>query len=100
MKLFIFAAFLISTAAMAIPMPVFPRVTYNTRSVYVQIFNNNDEGINCSGNLNITTSTGRRTSAYYSRYLFKYGSTYDTYNLRSTDASETISYVSHSIHCF
>jgi len=76
---------------------VYPYVYNNGYSVQVQIWNNDNRSIRCSGYINMTTDQGR-DSKYFSEFVSPRMTSYRT--VYPSRINSRILSVNHSIFCF
>ena len=97
-KIFIVLSILFSMSALAeATVSVWPRVYNNGRSVQVQVWNNTNRGVNCSGPIYMTMEDGTTDHEYYFDYVSARFSSYRTVYPR--DFNARIDRVHHSIWC-
>jgi hypothetical protein len=99
MKTFLIAiAFAASFGATA-QVYVYPSLLNFGNSVQVQIHNNTQDNINCSGSVYMHTQSGRMESGYYFDQIYKGSFSTRNFYLMNTTMNDRISYSSHSIYC-
>lgn len=76
---------------------IFPHVYNYGSNVQVQIWNNTDRSVSCSGYIYMNTQQGFRDTEYYYDWISPRFSSYRSFYLRR--ANDRIVSVSHSIFC-
>lgn len=76
---------------------VFPHVYNNRYSVQIQVWNNTDKNVTCSGSVNMTMDDNSTQTHYYFDTVMPRFTRFETIYPRSS--SDVITFVNHSIWC-
>ena len=76
---------------------VFPQLINMGNSVQVQIFNNTQDNLRCSGNVFMTTQLGNSETRFYMDFINKNGFSMRNFYLMNFNDRVNFSY--HSIYC-
>ncbi len=95
--LFICLVLLFSVSASAQVVNVYPQIFNMGNSIQVQIFNNTEDNINCSGQIYMNTQSGHMESTYYWDIIRKGGYSMRPFYL--INFNDRVLFSSHSIMC-
>lgn len=95
--LFVSFSLFFSLTASAQMVNVYPQIFNMGNSIQVQIFNNTQDNINCSGQVYMNTQSGHMESTYYWDIIRKGGYSMRPFYL--INFNDRVLFASHSIYC-